>query len=166
MANSKKLLRDVLAILVVHWGREQVHKELERIRDDDRSDGPVEANSASRRKSRRKAKPLDILARYQLPDRIKEEATQLTAMYEAKTFLPTIADVKYFLEARGRQIRGVKNRDQAFVKVIDLVLKLPPESIHQLRNSAVHGVPSRLGPISDAIGSAGETLRGRRTTGS
>src|SRR5690606_17583799 len=118
----------------------------------------------STKPSRRRPKPHEILARYELPDRIREDVTQLTSMYDAKLFLPSIADVKHFLETRGRKIHGLKNRDQAFVRVIDLVLSLPPHAIQQLRNSAVHGGPVRLGPISDAIGSAGEALRAAERT--
>lgn len=164
MPAAKKLLREILSVAVNHWGVQEVRRELDRIPDPqgEPSIPAGEANAASAsRKSRQRPRPREIVFRYELPDKIREDALQLASMYEAKSFLPTIADVRHFLETRGRDSRNVKNRDQAFVRVIDLVLGMGPEAIRQLRNSAVHGRPSRLGPISDAIGSAGDTLRAR-----
>jgi len=164
MAKSKSALRDILTALVDHWGGDNIRRELERLadrREEGGAETPARRKEATATQRRRRPTPSEVLRRYQLPDRIREDAAELTAMYEAKTFLPTIADVKHFLEARGRSISGVKNRDQAFVRIVDVVLSLPPDAIRQLRNSASHGVPARLGPISDAMSSAGDRLRAK-----
>lgn len=164
MPYSRKLLREILATLIKHWGVAEVRHELDQMPDRQEEPSSESAQGdalAPSLKARRKPTPRQIVARYDMPDRIREDALHLASMYEAKAFLPTIADVRHFLETRGREPGSVKNRDQAFVKVIDVVLGMAPEAIRQLRNSAVHGRPSRLGPISDAIGAAGDTMRRR-----
>jgi hypothetical protein len=166
MPTQTKILREVLAVLISHWGAEAVAREVNRLQRQlpgaTSAITTVRHENELRKEPKRRPKPTEILARYQIPDRIRDDAVELTKMYEKKTFLPTIVDVKNFLESRGRPITGIKNRDQAFLRVIDLVLGLPDDYLKHLRNSAAHGLPARLGPISDAIGSAGETIRARR----
>ncbi|MGO8189392.1 hypothetical protein AB9F38_31355 [Rhizobium leguminosarum] len=84
----------------------------------------------------------------------------LAMQFDHKTFLPSIADVRAFLEMRGRDAKGLKQRPEAFRRVIKAIIDMPKESLEQMVLTSVHaGGPSQLGPLSDAIKFASAAVR-------
>lgn len=52
----------------------------------------------------------------------------------------------------------MKNRQDSFRNLLQVLLKLPPERLRKVADAASHAGPAQLGPISDAIAAAVESL--------
>lgn len=79
-------------------------------------------------------------------------------MYDAKQFLPSVADVREFLIMRGERPPDMKDRKDAFRVLLRTLRALSMTDLRGLASSALHKGPSEAGPISDAIAAAGERL--------
>lgn len=156
---SQRLLRELLVPLVRSWGAQAVRDAL----------GEVElqptSGSGGRRKptkSKRKLSPSELVMKTASSAESRSNLIELAHQYEAKTFLPRVGDARHFLEMKGRPSDNLKDRDEAFRKILPVLADMPEDQLRELRNSAAHSGPSRLGPLSDAIGSTGADLRRER----
>jgi hypothetical protein len=62
----------------------------------------------------------------------------------------------------GERPGAIKDRSDAFRRLLKVLPALPPEQLERLGNSALHSGPSQLGPLSDAIASAAASLPRQR----
>ena len=154
---SKKLLTDVLAALVREYGHLEVLHALDSLAF------PADARKAedSREDStkRRKATPSDLVERSSLNETRKVRAMRLAQRFETKSFLPSIGDVRHFLEMNGFPDEKLIQRSEAFKAVLRVIGSLSDESVERLVHSHAHSGPSELGPLSQAINAAGNAHR-------
>lgn len=169
---DRRLLWDVLNALVREWGHDDVLRALSKfeyktqfkldITDSDiRNDGALENKKKAARK---KPTAVDQVARMEITDERKSALMHLATQFDKKMFLPTIGNIRHFLEMNGENSNGLKQRPESFRKVLNVVAKFPNETLNELLRT--HTGPSQLGPLSDAIKSASAIVRGGDMPGS
>lgn len=79
--------------------------------------------------------------------------------FDEKKFLPTLPHVREFVEMRGLELGNVKQRAAAFRKVLEILPVLRESELRALAGGKGHGGPTQLGPLAEAIRSAGKVLR-------
>lgn len=164
MNSHKTLLRRLLQALVDEWGHEEVAKALGGVT---RSSLDPTVEPATRPKPRRSAARVRLSATGQteqagLEGERKEALLRLAERYDRKRFLPSLADVREFLIMMDERPVIVKDRKEAFRTLLRSLMGLPMERLRQLVLMAQHSGPSELGPLSEAIASAGQRLPRRQ----
>ncbi|WP_428669273.1 hypothetical protein [Reyranella sp.] len=91
--------------------------------------------------------------------RERDEILTLANRFDRKDFLPSVGDIREFLAMTGSIVEGLTSRNEGFRHLLPVLVKLPPERLKRLANSNSHSGPAQLGPLADAIRSAGETIR-------
>lgn len=154
MTSRKKLLSNLLQPLLEEWGHEEIEVAL-------RSLANLSTVGASQdRQIRQKAKPLasDQVVRMELPEPQASILRDLAARFDRKQFLPSVADVREFMVMAGERPVDMKDRSEAFRRLLPMLTLLPPDRLERLANNAQHSGPTRLAPLSDAIGTAAASL--------
>lgn len=151
------LLRSFVNTLVEEWGYDEVSKLLGELR----ASGGVPSDSRGgddQRINRKQEKPTArVLAeRASLPPEQKRLVQSLAEKYDAKLFLPSSGDIRYFFEVHGEAEPPTKQRSEAFRKVLKLLSAMPESSLRRMIEDDAHSGPSRLGPLSDAMRGVGE----------
>ena len=156
-----RLLFLLIELLVQEWGYETVLQCLADF-SAKKSEGSALPTAGDRRlaKERHRPKASEIVDRLTVPDARKELLRALAARLDDKTFLPSAADIRRFLELRGKISGPIKHRQNSFRKVLDLLVSMDDEELLLLQRSGYNGGPTRLGPLSDAIKATGAAFRG------
>lgn len=158
------LLESLLTPLLREWGRDAV---LACIAELDANSAPRERqrrpDSADRSASTRKPSAVEIADRAELPTAKRVALLSLASLFDRKLFLPTASDVRLFLELRAQQPGPVKQRQDAFRKVLSLLSGMADEELDRLIKSSTHAGPTQLGPLSDAIRATGAAMRSVET---
>lgn len=170
---GRDFLKDLLSPLIKQWGRDEVLRaiyDMEQSKDsrDAEGKGSLSARHDSivgRRHREPAAKPNAVMIAQaaDVPPEKRVLLISLASQFEHKSFLPTISDVRNFLEMRGQDAASVKQRSDAFRKVIRAVMDMPNENIERMIRSSRHSGPSQLGPLSDAIKAASVAVRSTTT---
>jgi hypothetical protein len=160
---SVDLLRSLLAVLVDEWGYEVVRMRL----DESRSGGPAQPEGSSQDESKvtkggagerrlEKVTASSLASKVSLPSHHKRLIELLAEQYDRKQFLPTASDIRYFFEVHGEMPPMVKQRIEAFRKVLRLLSTLPESALQRIIEDDAHRGPSRLAPLSEAMRGVGE----------
>jgi len=158
--SKSPLLKSLLAPLLQEWGYDTVRQCLAEIQA-----GQVKndfSHVAQKRKpatDRRRPSAVEMVERHDATADQKEHLHALAARFDAKTFLPTASDVRHFLEMRGQDPGPVKQRQDAYRKVLDVLLNMADDELMLLQRSGTHAGPTRLGPLSDAIKATSAAVR-------
>jgi hypothetical protein len=67
--------------------------------------------------------------------------------------------VRYFFEMRGQDPGPVKQRQDSFRKVLNVLLNMADDELMLLHTSGTHAGPTQLGPLSDAIKASSASVR-------
>lgn len=155
------LLKDLLAPLLREWGHDTVRQCLAELHAD-HGNGGVSSAAQERKSTKeyRRSSASEIVERLNAPSARKESLRILAARFDAKTFLPTASDVRHFLEMRGHASGPVKQRQDAFRKVLDVLVGMADDELLLIQDSGAHAGPTQLGPLSDAIKATSATVRG------
>jgi hypothetical protein len=167
---SREFLRELLVPLINQWGRDEVMSaiyDLDQLKSGGRSQPKVafkESQDLSDRKKSQSQRPnaVMIVERANVPREKRMLLINIASQFEHKTFLPTVSDVRNFLEMRGQDARSIKQRPEAFRKILKAIIDMPDESLERLSKSIRHSGPLQLGPLSDAIKAASASVRGSR----
>lgn len=162
---KEQVLRRIVAALIDGWGYDSVQRALNSIPNHGKPLDEAGPGSQQPRKEKSRPSPTGMVLRQKLPKSTKALFLEVASQYESKNFLPTIADVRNFLEIRGMPGGQVKQRVEAFRKVLDVLLESPPERIESIIREGRRTGPSQLGPISDAIKAANNAIRTGDTSG-
>ncbi|MFO0255013.1 MAG: hypothetical protein ACK52V_12925 [Betaproteobacteria bacterium] len=154
------LLQSLLIPLVKEWGRDAVLTCIAELdvgsanrKPHRRDEGREEASSS------RKPSAVEIADRAELPTAQRAALLRLASLFDRKLFLPTASDVRHFLELRGQKPAPVKQRLDAFRKVLALLSGTADEELQRLIQNSTHAGPTQLGPLSDAIRATGAAMR-------
>lgn len=180
MVNSKDeaLLRSLLGALVERWGSASVFQALTQLAEG----GGAQRDGRQVQPAKRKAAKVKLgapaekrssaayVVRLDLPERRRALLLDMATLFDRRELLPTAADVRNFVQMRSGRHVDIKQRSDAFRRLVDVALDMPEEQLERLVKGGGHGGPSRLGPLSDAIKMAGEAARaegryGLRATG-
>lgn len=175
-SDDEKLLEHMLLVLVGRWGYDKVERSLVKIA---RSIAPSEefesrlfrkihqdrgVDERIYKNYNRKLSALDLVERTNTPEKKKSLLLDLARQYERKDFLPRMGDVKYFLEMQGHDAGNIKQRPEAFRKVLSAIHDMPEEYLEKLVKSSRYSGPAQLGPLSDAIKSARGNIKTDKNT--
>jgi hypothetical protein len=161
----KKLLEDLLSSILNEWGEQEVLRVIAELQtsplkksSDQRPSG---ANSQGR--SHQRPSAISIAQKADAPAEKKRLLIDLASNFDHKSFLPTMPDIRHFLEMRGQELGVVKQRADAFRSVVKVMLAMSDEGLERLVRNIQHTGPSQLGPLSDAIKSTGAIVRQDRS---
>lgn len=152
------VLRSLVAVLVDEWGVDAVRVELEQLSASAsglkrQSEKIATAGAESRTKEKPSA--LALATKVSLPPAQKQLVQDLAAKFDDKQFLPSAGDIKYFFEVHGETAPSAKQRSEAFRRVLRLLSSLPEASLRKIISDGLHGGPSSLAPLSDAMRDVG-----------
>jgi hypothetical protein len=154
------LLKSLLAPLLQEWGYDTVQQSLADIHAEQAYRGPLLGEHGRKpTKEYRRPSASETVERLDVAVDQKEPLRALASRFDAKTFLPTASDVRHFLEMRGQDPGIIKQRQDSFRKVLDVLLKMPDDELMLIRASGPHMGPTQLGPLSDAIKATSAAVR-------
>jgi hypothetical protein len=167
MKSRKALLNNLLRTLVQEWGHKEVQAALAQLAD---AVGGTDAHlpeggrSEGIRRTRNATKLLasEQVARAKLAEAQRAVLEELALRFDRKQFLPSVPDVREFLVMMGERPGAMKDRSEAFRRLLVALSGLPLERLKRLESSALHSGPSQLGPLSDAISAAAASLPRQR----
>jgi hypothetical protein len=145
-------------VLVAEWGLEAVQRALLDVSM--RSPAQI-APEASVEAPNRSRKPTAIqrAARVDAPPNRHEALIAIAAAFDEKKFLPTIGAVKEFLSMNHARPVALKDRLESFRHVLGILAGMPTADLQRILHEKRFSGPARLGPLSDAIRSAGRSIR-------
>lgn len=157
----KKILRDnllgrLLKVLIDEWGYDTVCECLETLHT---SNEVQEVDSSKQRRPRKKTeKPTAsaLASKISLPPEQKRLIQSLAERYDAKLFLPTAGDIRYFFEMHSEVPPSSKQRSDNFRRIMKLLSTLQESTLRKIIEDDAHSGPSQLGPLSDAMRNAGK----------
>lgn len=154
----------LLAPLLREWGYDTVRQCLVEAQaqaqaEQAKEDLSLAAHKRKPAKEYRRPNAVEMAERLDAPVDRKEPLRALAARFDAKTFLPTASDVRHFLEMRGQDTGPVKQRQDSFRKVLDVLLSMADDELMLLQASGTHAGPTQLGPLSDAIKATSAAVR-------
>lgn len=162
---GKDFLKELLIPLINQWGREAVLRAIEELGETRGNEGVRHQPATPRVGTKAKPGAVTLAQRASVAPEKKALLLDLAVQFEHRAFLPSIGDVRAFLEMRGLDSKGLKQRPEAFRRVIRAVVDMPKDSLQQLVSNNVNaGGPSQLGPLSDAIKFASAAVRSSNET--
>ena len=154
------LLKSLLVPLLQEWGYDTVLQCLaEASAEQAKDDLSLAAHKRKPAKEYRRPSAVEIAERLDTAVEWKEPLRALAERFDAKTFLPTASDVRHFLEMRGQDPGPIKQRQDSFKKVLEVLLSMADDELMQLHASGTHAGPTKLGPLSDAIKATSAAVR-------
>ena len=163
---KKSVLTDILRALVKEWGKEEVAFTLSNLANENDFSNRSDFREQSFRRSRNDLKTaVAQVERAKIVDPVRNQLLDLAHRYDRSEFLPSTSDARELLFMIGIQPGPMKDRSQAFRRLLDALLPLSPEKIEQIARAGRHSGPSRLGPLSDAISDAAKAIVERRGPG-
>ena len=165
----KKMPRDnlldmLLKVLIDEWGYGLVHERLESLNISNEAQSREVAPSKQRRPRKKTEKPIAsaLALKISLPPEQKRLIQILAERYDAKLFLPTAGDIRYFFEMHGEVPPSSRQRGDKFRQILKLLSTLQENTLRKIIEDDAHSGPAQLGPLSDAMRNAGkERLRER-----
>lgn len=155
-----QLLMSLLAPLLREWGYDTVQQCLaEAQAEQAKEDLSLALHKRKPVKEYRRPNAVEMAERLKVAEDQKELLCMLAARFDAKAFLPTASDVRHFLEMRGQDPSPIKQRQNSFRKVLDVLLNMADDELKLLQASATHAGPTQLGPLSDAIKARSSAVR-------
>ena len=154
------LLMSLLAPLVREWGHDTVQQCLAELHAEQGMGGTsLPAQGRKPTKEYRRPSATEMVHRLDAPAARKVTLRSLAVRFDAKTFLPTASDVRHFLEMRGQDPGPIKQRQDSFRKVLDVLVVMAEDELQLLQGSGTHAGPTQLGPLSDAIKATSAAVR-------
>lgn len=167
--DDREFLHDMLASLVKRFGNEELLLAISEIQEIPfdrlgRRQSAEKGRVIPRERARSSERPSAVLIaqRADVPPTKKTLLVNLALQFDHKAFLPTLPDIRHFLEMRGKNLGSIKQRSDAFRKVIAAVVGMPEDALERLLANSLHSGPSQLGPLSDAIKAVGASSRSER----
>lgn len=161
--NRDRVLRGILLSLVNGWGYSAVRASLE-----DLHEGAQAAPKPTRTR-KGVAKPgaaVSLVEQLSVPPERKASLRALAIHYDAGSAFPRLSDARAFLLSHQRDAKNIKSRSQAFKRMLPLLTEMSEKGLEKVISRSRHSGPAELDPISRAIRSAGETMRGSTASNS
>ena len=162
--SKNNLLDRLLKVLIDEWGYSSVRERLEAVNiSNEAQSGEVEPSKQRRpRKKTQKPTASSLASKISIPSEQKRLIQILAERYDAKLFLPTVGDIRYFFEMHGEVPPSSKQRGDKFRKILKLLSTLQENTLRKIIEDDAHSGPAQLGPLSDAMRNAGKQRLGER----
>ena len=165
-------LRDSLRSLVRRYGLDRVQRNLRDVAassdSSKRRESHGEIDSAdsviSKKKSRNGINALECVAKMDLDMETRTVLVELAELFESKSFLPTLGDVRNFYHIYRVDQPEPKSRRDAVVRVFKFLATMEIAEIRRIATEGMFSGPSRLAPIADAIRSRSRTAQAPGST--
>jgi hypothetical protein len=164
MNTNIMLLRRLVETLVEEWGTEDVRKAVDHVSLEFRARYPSDVYERARSKPKHRPSAVSQIERNNFTDEQMSHLTAIAARFDAKTFLPSTADIREFVISLGGRPRGFRDRSDGFKVVLETISRLPPDRLGQIANTSMFSGPAKLGPLSDAISEAASSRRVLQTS--
>ena len=152
------LLKSLLPPLLQEWGYDTIRQCLADVHAEQAYRGPLlGVHERKPTKEYRRPSASETVERLDAARDRKEPLRALASRFDAKTFLPTASDVRHFLEMRGQDPGIIKQRQDSFRKVLDVLLKMPDDELMLLRASGPHVGPTQPPKPARGAGAPKET---------
>ena len=168
---GSKLLEDLMRTVVEHYGVAQVTetvRKLERaekrlVHVPKKEDPPPRSAKPSLRPRSAASRPKMTALRYvealNPKPESKENLMQLAEMFEEKTFLATLRDIREFCASRNIDVPISTSRVASIPRIFRALSTMPAEEIRDILESGRYSGPYKLAPIADAIRRRSENLK-------
>ena len=154
------LLKVLLSPFIGEWGYDAVLQCLAEIHADQAIGGrSISVYERKPPKVYRRPSAVEMVERLDAAVAKERHLRALASRFDAKTFIPTASDVRHFLEMRGQDPGPIKQRQDSFKKVLDVLLDMSDDELRLLQSSGNYGGPTELGPLSDAIKATSAAVR-------
>ncbi len=152
-------LRDSLRSLVRQYGLDRVQENLRDVaasRDSTNRREPHRevdnADSAtSKKKNRSRMNALECVAKMELDEETRTVLVELAELFESKSFLPSLGDVRNFYQIYRIDQAEPKSRRDSVARVFKFMATMEVAEIRRIATEGMFSGPSRLAPIADAI---------------
>jgi len=148
-----RLLKDLLTVLVSRWGYATVRRDLDRIGE---NKSQLSKQSVNKIKINKRRSAYDYVNKQEgLPALRRGLLLEIGLRFDHKRFLPSIADVRRFLDTKDLRDRRFAARDTAIPVIFQKLLTLSDEQLRAILDDQNYAGPARLGPLAAAIKASG-----------
>lgn len=145
-------------LLVEDWGYDEVYNALLELPQRKKPGYPGKKPGLPKRSA------VEQIQRSNLPHDARQHLAKIAQKFDEKQFLPTIGDIKHFLAMSGIPYSDLpRHRVDIFRYLLPFFASLPSDRLLDIASNDLYSGPAQLGPLSDAISSTGEALRGSET---
>lgn len=159
-------LRALVRVLVQEWGHAKVQRAVEdalSLGTVDRAARPASEKRLISRKSNTKPTARQQVDKTSAPEHRKQILFRVAEMFDKRELMPSVADVRNFLEMRGFEPGLIKDRSDAFKAILRVMVVMSDDRLEKLARDSTRSGPNQLGPLSEAISNAASEARSRST---
>lgn len=157
-------LAEELRQLVDRHGFKAVKLELRRSETEQRPTRKLDHDAQTKvRRRNGRAKATEYVGKMDIDDGRRPAVLTLAERFEAKSFLPSCADISNFCVIYGIDEPASKARAAAIPKVFKHLATMDAKDVEALVTNNAFSGPSQLGPIAEAIRQHGRAARRART---
>lgn len=151
------ILKQLLQTIIDGWGHGAVLASLESL-------GSPLATSKTKLSEKEPTKKdnsaVEAVLEISIPAERQRVLLQLAKRFDEGSAFPKIGDIRSFLISNRSDPRDIRNRFQAFKRMLPVLSVMSEKGLEKLISRSVHSGPADLEAISNAIRGAGEDLRG------
>ena len=166
MRKSSKFLNSMLSLLINEFGISEVYKALLEIDSETEENSKLIGKDRTERNTKknddqnqRNSVIFELQNNTEIPEGKKAILLELAYRFKGKDFLPSVSDVRNFLESNGISSYAIKNRAEAYKVVFEALISFSEHRLEKFNSGRLHRGPAQLGPLSDAISATGALFR-------
>lgn len=161
---KSRRLADELQLLIRRHGVDAVTLELRRLEADPPIEQPARGNQTRARPRNGRVTAPEYVRKMDIDSTRRAAVFALADRFEAKSFLPSCADISNFCTIYGIEEPASKSRAAAIPRLFKYLAAMDASEVDDLVANDAFSGPSQLGPLAEAIrrhGRAGRNLRGK-----
>ena len=157
-------LADEIKLLVDRHGFKAVKLELRKLETEQRPTRKLDHDAQTKvRRRDGRANATEYVGKMDIDDGRRPAVLTLAERFEAKSFLPSCADISNFCTIYGIAEPASKSRAAAIPRVFKHLATMDAKDVETLVTNNAFSGPTQLGPISEAIRRYGRAARSART---
>ena len=157
-------LADEIRLLVDRHGFKAVKLELRKLETEQRPTRKLDRDAQPKvRRRNGRAKATEYVEKMDIDDGKRQAVLTLAERFEAKSFLPSCADISNFCMIYGIDEPASKSRAAAIPRLFKHLVTMDAKEVETLVTNNAFSGPTQLGPIAEAIRQHGRAARRART---
>lgn len=153
-------LAEEIKLLVDRHGFKAVKLELRRLEAEQRPVSKLDRDAQTKvRRRNGRAEATEYVGKMDIDDGRRPAVLTLAGRFEAKSFLPSCADISNFCTIYGIAEPASRSRAAAIPRVFKHLATMDAKDVEALVTNNAFSGPSQLGPISEAIRRYGRAAR-------
>lgn len=154
---KSEILKELIETLLKGWPKSEIFAAIENASGSEVNRG--NAKQGSEAQAAEEPRATIFIDQLRLPIERKEALLNVAKAFDAGHLLPTQGDIKRFLEQRSISAKDIKGRNQAFRRMMPVLVRMSDKGVQKLLTQAHLSGPAELSDISEAIKSSGSSLR-------